>query len=72
MQSEAGYKATDAVLDEISNAAKQSIPPKLNFSVIKLSQLHIGRRGRTNGGAIGLSLIFFGSFSYQEKKERAH
>jgi len=30
MQSESGFKATDAVLDEISNATKQSSQPKLS------------------------------------------
>jgi len=65
------FKATDAVLDEISNATKQSSPPKLNLSAIKLNPLHLWWRWPDKRAEpFGLSLIFFGSFFYQEKKEQ--
>jgi len=35
------FKATNAVLDEISNATKQTSQPKLNLSAIKFNPLHL-------------------------------
>jgi|GEM_PF-4939907 len=68
------FKATDAVLDEIPNAAKQSSQPKLNLSAIKISPLHLWWRWPDKRAELfGLSLNFSLFLSFVSKtKERKY